>query len=300
MLRRVIVDAGDFDFVLFGRLLDRSDQAFSRGRGRNLPDDQLAAVDVDLRAQRDLAVAVLIVADIHQAALLEIRKQLERLAAQLADLGIQELVEIVRHDLRRHADRNAVAAEHQQRRNLHRQHDRLLAAAVVGVDELRDVVVEQHLAPHRRQAAFDVTRCGGGTSGQDIAEIPLLRNEVLLVRKHHERIPDRRIAVRMKVHRVADHVRRLVGAPVVDLVERPENAALHRLQAVVHIRNRAVLDDVARVLEEVLVHHFAEVLVAAAVADGRDRRLVRRFRFDLFDLGLFRFVTHISALPDWS
>jgi len=298
LLGGVVVDAGDFDLVLFGRLLDRGDQALGGGGGRNFADDQLAAVDVDLRPEGDLAVAVLVFADIHHPALLEIGVELEGLAAQLADLGVEKFVEVVRHDAGGHAHRDAVAAQHQQRGNLHRQHHRLLAAPVVGVDEFGDVVVEQHLAPHRRQAAFDVTRRGGGTAGQRVAEVPLLGDEVFLVGQHHQRVADRGVAVRMKVHGVADHVGCLVGAPVVDFVERPEDAALDRLQTVVDVGDGAVLDYVAGVFEKVAVHHGAEVFVGAALADRRDRRLVRNlFRIERFRLDVLRFVTHISALP---
>ena len=60
--------------------------------------------------------------------------------------------------------------------------------------------------------------------------------------------------------------------------------------------------DVARTVNSSPEQSADEVgqVIPAAVADGRDRRLVRRFRFDLSGFGLFRFVTHISILPDWS
>ncbi|MPM79347.1 hypothetical protein SDC9_126380 [bioreactor metagenome] len=204
----------------------------------------------------------------------------------------------MRHDPGGHADRDAVAAEHQERRDFHRQHHRLLASPVVGVHEFGDVVVEQHLAPHRRKTALDITRRGGGTAGQQVAEVPLFGDEIFLVRQHHQRVADRSVAVRMVVHGVADHVGGFVGASVVDLVERPEDAPLDRLQAVVHVGNRAVFDHIAGVFEEVPVHHGAEIFVGAALADRRDRRFVRKFfRIDRFRLLIFRFFTHTSALP---
>ena len=62
-------------------------------------------------------------------------------------------------------------------------------------------------------------------------------------------------------HHFADNKRRLVSTPVINLVHRPEYPALNRLQAVVHIRNRPVLDYIGGVFEEVAVHHRVEILI---------------------------------------
>ena len=309
----VVIHARNLDFVLFGGFFDRCDQCFGGGGRRNFTDDQVAADDFDLRAQRDLAVAVVVLAHIHQPALLEIGIKLELLSPQHRDFGFEQLVEVVRHDLGRHADRDAVAAQHQQRRDLRRQRYRLHAAPVVGVDELGDVVVEQHLMAERRKAALDVTPRRSRAAGQDVAEIALPGDVILLVGQHHQRILDRSVAVRMIVHGVADHVRDLVGASVVDLIERPEHTALHRLQSVVHIGNRAVLDHIAGVFKEVPVHHGPEIVVIAAVALGGNAVRIAVFRRIVVfgnDFGvernrrvqfvLFRFVTHICALPGCS
>ena len=308
----VVVDARNLDLVLLGRLLDRRHQRLGGGGGRNFADDEVAADDFDLRPQRNLAVAVVVFAHIHQPALLEIRVELEGFAPQLRDLRLEQFVEVVRHDLRRHADRDAVAAEHQERRHLRRKHHRLDPPPVVGVDEFGDVVVEQYLMPERRKTALDVPPRRRRTAGQDVAEIPLPGDVILLVGKHHQRIFDRRVAVRMKVHRVADDVRHLVGAPVVHLIERPEHPALHRFETVVDIRNGAVLDDVTRVFQEVPVHHHPEIVVVAAVTFGGDTAVLAFARFAvplrLFRFGgnrsvkfrLLRFLTHIYALPGCS
>ena len=59
----------------------------------------------------------------------------------------------------------------------------------------------------------------------------------------------------------ADHVRDLVERAVVHLVERPQDTALDGFQAVVDVRDGAVLDDVGGVLDEVAVHHLPQALV---------------------------------------
>ena len=78
-----------------------------------------------------------------------------------------------------------------------------------------------------------------------------------------ERGADRGVAVRVKLHRRADDIGDLVEAAVVHVPEGVEDAALHRLQAVVDVRHGAVEDDVAGVVEE-----------PVAVADGERRLLV--------------------------
>ncbi|MNC92784.1 hypothetical protein D3C83_92820 [compost metagenome] len=58
----------------------------------------------------------------------------------------------------------------------------------------------------------------------------------------------------MELHRLADHVRHLVEAPVVHGGEGGEDPALDRLQPIGELGNGPIDDDVARVLEEVPLH----------------------------------------------
>ena len=160
----------------------------------------------------------------------------------------------MRQDAAREADRDALRAEHQRERQLGGERHRLLIAPVVAGDELRDLVVEQLLARELREAALDVARRGGGVAGEDVAVIALPLDEVALVRKHHDRVINGRVAVRMELHRVARHVGDLREAPVVRAVQRPEDAPLHGLEAVSEIRNRTVADDVGGVFQKTLIH----------------------------------------------
>ena len=65
----------------------------------------------------------------------------------------------------------------------------------------------------------------------------------------------------MILHRLANDVGDLHEAPVVRLVQRPQNAPLHRLQTVREIRNGAVANDVAGVVKKAAVHALMQRLL---------------------------------------
>ncbi|MPM63905.1 hypothetical protein SDC9_110789 [bioreactor metagenome] len=159
-------------------------------------------------------------------------------------------------------------------------------AAVVGIDQRRDFVVEKHFARQRQQTAFDIPRGGGGTAGQNIAEIPLFFDEIFLVGQHHQRILDRSVAVRVVLaHHLPDHEGGLVGPVVVDPVHGPENPALHRLEPVVDVRDRPVLDHITGVFHEVGVDHLPEILIGAAQARRLHLAFGQHLRFRLGGFG---------------
>src|SRR5262249_5452315 len=83
--------------------------------------------------------------------------------------------------------------------------------------------------------------------------------------------------------------------PVVLLMQRPEDAALHWFEAVSQIGDRPVADDVGGILQEAMVHapmegqfHFHRLAIATAA--GR----VVRF---LFVLGSAHLPTRFSMIP---
>ena len=141
---------------------------------------------------------------------------------------------------------------------LRRQNRRLAFRVVVvrlEVDGVLVDVVEQRMRD-LGQPRFGVAHRRGHIA-VDRAEIALpvdqrqAHREVL--RHAHQRVVDRLIAVRMIfTHHVADDARRLAVRLVpleTVLVHRVENAAMHRLQAVAHIRQRARHDDAHGVIE---------------------------------------------------
>ena len=176
------------------------------------------------------------------------------------DRRLADLLQVVRRDVGRHADRDAGAAVDQQLRHLGRQHDRLLGGAVVvgaKVDRALLDLVEQ-LHRQRRQARLGVA-VGGGRVAVERAEVavPLdqrvAQREVLRHRGPWRRRPRRRRAggtcpaPRRRWSRTCGTWRRGRGGQVV--VHRVQDPALHRLEAVAHVGQRARRDDADRVVE---------------------------------------------------
>ena len=187
----------------------------------------------------------------------------ERGIVDQRDRGIDHLAEIVRRDIGRHADGDAAGAIDQQIREARRQHHRLFLVAVVVFLEVDGVLVDVVEQRHRRpaEAAFGVAH-GRRRIAVDRTEIALpvdqhqAHGEIL--RHAHQRVVDRLIAVRVIfAHHVADDARRfdvfLVGR-VALLVHRMENAAVHGLQAVAHVGQRARHDHAHGVIEIAALH----------------------------------------------
>ena len=146
----------------------------------------------------------------------------------------------------------------EQIRNARRQDHRLFARAVVVGPERHGVLLDlgQHLVADPRQAAFGVTHRRGAVAVER-SEVARAVDERIAQRERlrhaDERLVERRVAVRMVVaHHVADDLRALampgVGGQVL-LPHRVEDAALHRLQPVAHVGQRARRDDRQRVVE---------------------------------------------------
>ena len=193
--------------------------------------------------------------------------------AELADgrLGIvdQDLdrlghfPQIVRRDIGRHADRDAARAVHQQIGNLGRQHGRLPEPVVEVGLEIDGVLVDvlQHRDRDLGEPSFGVA-IGRGGIAVDRAEVALpvderiAQGEVL----HHadQRVVHRGVAVRVILaEHIAHHRRRFLVGPAgheAQLVHRVENPAVHRLESVAHIGQRARHDDAHRVVDERLLH----------------------------------------------
>ena len=187
----------------------------------------------------------------------------ERGIVDQRDAGVDELAEIVRRDVGRHADGDAAGAVRQQVREARRQHHRLALGIVVVRLEIDGVLVdvleqrvrdlgEPHLGVAHRRRRIAVDR----------AEIALAvdqrqaHGEVL--RHPHQRVVDRLVAVGMVfTDDVADDARRLAVrlVPLVAvLVHRVEDAAVHRLEAVAGVGQRARHDHAHGVIEIGALH----------------------------------------------
>jgi hypothetical protein len=172
--------------------------------------------------------------------------------------GRRDLTEVVRRDVRRHADGDALGAVHEQVREPAREHERLACGAVVVRLEVDGSLVDpgEHLRRDVGEPALRVPRRSRRIGGR--AEVAVLVDEGVgereVLAEANERVVDGDVAVRVVApHHVAHDARALhVGAvgPVTRLLHRPEDAAVHGLQAVAHVGERAAHDDAHRVLEE--------------------------------------------------
>ena len=221
---REVVELADGNLLLLDRVLYRLGERVGRLAPRKLGDDELVlAVLLDLRADLDLAEAVLVLAHVHEAAELEVGVELERLLLDERDLGFEKLDEVVREYRRRKADRDAVCAHHQQKRDLRGKVDWLLLAAVVVGDVGGGLAVEDFLLRKLGEAALDVPDRGVRHPRQERAEVALAVDEISLalspqlVGEDYDCVADRRVAVRMVLHRLADDVGDL-GVPAVVLL----------------------------------------------------------------------------------
>ena len=172
--------------------------------------------------------------------------------------AVGDLAQVVRRDVGGHADRDAGRAVDQQVRVARRQDRRLLRAAVVVGLEVDGVLVDvaDHLQRQRRHPALGVAHRGGGVVARR-AEVALAVDQR---RAHHPRlrqpdqgVVDRGVAVRVVLtHHVADDARALGEAavgPVAAVVHRVEHPAVHRLEAVAYVGQRAADDDRHRVVD---------------------------------------------------
>ncbi len=194
---------------------------------------------------------------------------------EMRNARVDHLAEVVRRDVGRHADRDAAGTIDQQVRKGCRENHRLPQGSVVvlaEVDGLFVEVVEQALRDFR-QTALGVT-VGGGRIAIDGTEIALTvdqgdaHREIL--RHAHERIIDRKVTMRVVfAHRLADDAGALhvLLVPVeAEFLHRKEDAAMHWLQAVPHVGQRAG-DDYA--------HGVVEVAPAHLVGNGHRADVVR-------------------------
>ena len=157
----------------------------------------------------------------------------------------RDLAQVVRRDVGGHADRDAAGPVDQQVREPRRQDGRLLLTAVVVGCEVDRVLVDlaHHLHRQRRQPALGVAHgCLPVVARR--AEVALALHQRVAQRPRlaepHQRVVDRGVTVRVVLtHHVADDagaLREAAVRPVAAVVHRVEHPAVHRLEAVAHVR----------------------------------------------------------------
>ena len=162
-----------------------------------------------------------------------------------------KFIDIVRRNVRRHADRDSRGAVRQQVRERRRKHDRLLDAAVVVRAELDGILVDAFEDQRRRfrHARFGVA-LGRRVIAVDVAEVALPVDERIthgkILGEPRQRVVDRLVAVRVIVaHHLADDLGAFdVAAFGIEpkLPHGVKDAAMYGLQAVAHIGERPVHD----------------------------------------------------------
>ena len=195
--------------------------------------------------------------DLHQVVQRDVRISDQR------QRGVDDLAGVVRRDVCRHADGDAVGAVDQQVGELGRQDERLFLRLVVVRLEVDGVLVD----------IFQQQRGGLGQPDLGIAHrrrvIAVDRAEIALavdqrqphgeaLRHAHHGVVDRGVAMRVILtHDVADHAGRLaIGLirRVAGLVHAVQDASMHRLQPVAGVRQRARHDHAHGVIEVGAAH----------------------------------------------
>ena len=262
-LTRVVVHVFDLDFALVVCLHDAFDQAHGRGAVGDFADGECLVVDLfNLRAHADLAaaLAVVVVAHIDDATGKEIWVQRKLFALQNRDACFAEFAEVVGEDRRGKTHGNAVHTLGQEQRELDRERHRFLAATVVARDPFGGFGVEYDVDCERREAAFNITRCCGAVTGEGVAPVTLGVNQQILLTEAHEGIANGGVAVRVVGHGSTDDGGHLLVAAVVVFEKGMQNAALHRLKSVLVVRNGAVQNHIAGVVQEPPVVEFFKVV----------------------------------------
>ena len=177
--------------------------------------------------------------------------------------GVDHFAEVMRRDVGRHADGDAAGAIDQQIGKARRQHQRLVLGIVVVRLEIDGVLVDVAQQLHRRlgEPAFGVA-VGRGVIAVDRAEIALAVDQRQahgkILHHAHQGVVDRLVAMRMVfAHDVADDVGAFdvfLVRRVAVLVHRIEDAAMHRLEPVAHVGQRAGHDHAHGVIEVAFLH----------------------------------------------
>ena len=274
----LVVDIGDaLDLLVVDQVGDLADHLGLVDHIGNLGhNDALAPrgrmLDLGLGAHHDASAARLVSlshslvavddASGRKVGRLYVLEQLGRLDLTVVDIGarsVDHFRKIVRRHVGRHADGNTRRAVDQQQRNLRRQ-DRRFGNRLVEIrTEIDRILVDvgHHLVGDLAHTGLGVTH-GGRTVSVDRTEVALPVHQLiaqapLLSHAHHGLVYGR-IAVRMELtEHVADDTGRLavrlVGIEVQLVAHVVEDPAMHRLETVPHVGQRAGDDHRHRIID---------------------------------------------------
>ena len=252
VLGRIVVYLAYLDLALVVGLKYGVNEVSCGGSVGNLGDDKGILVDflnIGADPYPASAQAPVVGRCVGVAAGGEVGLEIELLFLEYGYGRVYELIEVVRQDLAGQTDSDALGALGQQQRELDRQVDRLLVAAVVGVDPLGELGIEQYLVGERSQAGLDVPACSRRVSGEDIAPVTLTVDEQVFLSELDEGVLDGGITVGMVLHGFSDQTGHLVLAAVVHDLHHVENPSLHRFQTVLDMRNGSLQYDVGGIVQ---------------------------------------------------
>ena len=195
---------------------------------------------------------------------------------------VDDLDQVVRDHVGRHADGDAGGPVDEQVRHRGRQDRRLRERPVVVVDEVDGLLVEPvgEQQGRRREAALGVATGCGRVVGTAPVPVPVDERDPHRerLRQPHHRVVDRRVAVRVVLaHDVADDAGALDVRPVraqAGLRHRVQDPAVHRLEAVAGVGQRPRVDDGVGVVQVAGLDLLHDVGVddRALALEGRDVR----------------------------
>ena len=184
------------------------------------------------------------------------------------DDPVDDLGEVVRRDVGRHAHGDARRAVHQQVRDRRRQDRRFFGGLVVVGDEVDRLLLQ---VGHQVVGQALKARLGVAHRRRHVAvdrsEVPLAVHQgiahVEFLREADQRVVDRGVAVRMEVaHHLADDLGALAVAAIARQAHVPhavQHAAVRRLEAIADVRQRSPDDHAHRVIHVRALHLVFDV-----------------------------------------
>ena len=179
------------------------------------------------------------------------------------DGRVNHFAQVVRRNVGGHADGDAAGSVHEQVRHAGREDDRLFFRLVEVRREIYGFLfdVGEQFLGDARQARFRIAHgCRHVAVNGTEVSLPVHQGitHVKVLRHAHQSVIDRRVSVGVILaEHFADDLRAFAVGPrgsQAQFVHAVENAAMHRLQAVAHVRQRAPDNHGHRVVEIRLLH----------------------------------------------
>ena len=160
----------------------------------------------------------------------------------MIDGGIDELIEIVGHDLGRKPHSNSFCALGEQQWKFDRKVHGLFLSPVIGELPFGDLRTEYYLEPEFRKPGLDVPRCCSPVPGKDVPPVSLGIDQQVLLPDLHHGIPYAGIPMRVILHGLPHYIGHLVVTPVVHLLQGVHDPSLHGFKPILNGGHRTLQD----------------------------------------------------------